>query len=159
MTLRRTHAAHSLVLVPLIAARWLDARRVPVVPWVLRAVSRVVFSADIPFGIDLSQDVVFMHNGLGTVIHPDAEFQGPAVVFQGVTIGRTLGPDDGCPVIGHNVVIGAGAKILGAVRVGLWAVVGANAVVTRDVPPGHIAVGNPATLKRARQDVLRRVFP
>jgi serine O-acetyltransferase len=58
-----------------------------------------------------------------------------------VTIGTKHPADPGAPVIEDNVCIGAGARILGAVRVGRGAVVGANAVVTRDVPSHCTVVG------------------
>ena len=52
--------------------------------------------------------------------------------------------DNGCPVIEEDVVIGCGARILGPVRIGRGAFIGANAVVLSDVPPGAIATGIPA---------------
>ena len=72
-------------------------------------------------------------------------------IFQQVTIGdvRRCGQEGKpVPVIGNNVEIGAGAKVLGGIRVGDGAKIGANAVVLQDVPPGAIAVGIPARIKR-----------
>lgn len=66
-------------------------------------------------------------------------------IHQGVTIGRVFnGRKSGVPIIGNNVVIFAGAKILGNVRIGDNAVIGANAVVTNDIPKNAVAVGMPA---------------
>lgn len=66
-------------------------------------------------------------------------------IHQGVTIGRCFnGQNSGCPVIGDNVVIFAGAKIIGKVRIGNNAVIGANAVVVKDVPDNCVVVGMPA---------------
>jgi serine O-acetyltransferase len=70
-------------------------------------------------------------------------------IFQQVTIGdardsRQKGQP--VPVIGNNVEIGAGAKVLGDIRVGDYAKIGANAVVLQDVPPHAIAVGIPARI-------------
>lgn len=66
-------------------------------------------------------------------------------IHQGVTIGRCFnGCNAGCPIIGDNVVIFAGAKIIGKVRIGNNAVIGANAVVVKDVPDNCVVAGMPA---------------
>lgn len=67
------------------------------------------------------------------------------VISQGVTIGASgRGEKKGAPVIGNNVYLGAGAKIIGKIRVGNNAAIGANAVVTKDVQENGVAVGIPA---------------
>lgn len=68
-------------------------------------------------------------------------------IFQQVTIGYTR---KGCPTIGNNVSIFAGAKVLGNISIGDNAVIGANAVVVKDVPANAIVVGNPARIIRYR---------
>lgn len=55
-----------------------------------------------------------------------------------------VGAHDGHPVVEKDVIIGAGAKLLGPIRIGRHSVIGANAVVVKDVPPCSIAVGVPA---------------
>ncbi|MCB9653685.1 MAG: serine acetyltransferase [Deltaproteobacteria bacterium] len=101
-----------------------------------------VCASDIPLETEIEGGLILPHP-LGIVIHPASRIGPNCVIFQGVTLGATKGKD-GLPVIEGGVVIGAGAKILGAVRVGHHARVGANAVVTKDVPPLGIAVGVPA---------------
>ncbi len=115
---------------------------------------RLRWSADLPPSLALTDDVVLMHNALGVVIHAQTTFAGPAVIMQHVTLGladRRPGENSGAPRIGSDVVIGAGACILGPVSIGDGSTVGANCVVTRDVPPGHIARGNPAVTKPIRE--------
>lgn len=69
-------------------------------------------------------------------------------VGQGVTVGyKGGGKSDRWPTIGSNVYMGAGAKIVGAITIGEGSVVGANAVVVKDVPAHHLAIGVPAQLK------------
>lgn len=87
----------------------------------------------------------FIDHGMGVVIGETAEVGDDVTLFHGVTLGGT-GKDQGKrhPTIGNNVVIGTGAKILGPIFVGDYAKVGANAVVLKDVPPRHSAVGIPA---------------
>lgn len=64
---------------------------------------------------------------------------------------------EGVPTLGDGVRVGIGAKLLGRIRIGDRAQIGANAVVLRDVPPGHIAVGIPAACK-PRKDLLPGMF-
>ena len=70
----------------------------------------------------------------------------------GVTIGNRQAVDD-VPVIGDHVDIGAGAKILGKIRIGNNVSIGANAVVITDVPDNHIAVGVPARILPQKKGV------
>lgn len=85
----------------------------------------------------------------GIVIHGDAVVGDDCMIMQQVTIGMIR--EGEVPVIGNNVYIGAGAKIIGRVRIGDGARIGANAVVTRDVPPGDTAVGIPAKILARRE--------
>jgi serine O-acetyltransferase len=99
----------------------------------------------------IGRRLVIEHSG-AIVIHGNAELGDDCIIRQGVTIGnKSLDDPLGAPVIGHRVNIGAGAKILGRVRVGDDAVIGANAVVVKDVPAGAVAVGVPARVLRRQQ--------
>jgi serine O-acetyltransferase len=100
----------------------------------------VVTGADIPLNARIGGGLLIPHPN-GIVIHPDARIGVNCLIFQQVTIGSD---GSGVPEIGGHVDIGAGAKILGAVRIGAHAKIGANAVVLKDVPPGSTAIGIPA---------------
>lgn len=84
---------------------------------------------------------ILMPQPYGIFIHRNAVIGSRVTVMQQVTIGNKHPSDPGAPVIEDNVCIGAGAKILGALRIGHGATVGANAVVTRDVPSHCTVVG------------------
>lgn len=84
---------------------------------------------------------ILMPHPYGIFIHRNAVIGSRVTVMQQVTIGNQHPSEPGAPVIEDNVFIGAGAKILGAVRIGHGATVGANAVVTRDVPSHCTVVG------------------
>lgn len=84
----------------------------------------------------------------GVVIHQDAIIGPDCMLMQQVTIGQMAGP--GAPVIGANVYVGAGAKILGPIIIGDGVRVGANAVVLNDLPAHCTAVGIPARVVRNR---------
>jgi serine O-acetyltransferase len=100
-----------------------------------------VTGADIPINSIIAGGLLIPHPN-GIVIHPKAEIGPNCLFFQQVTIGTKNGK--GPPIIGGHVDIGAGAKILGDIRIGDHARIGANAVVLNDVPPGKTAVGIPA---------------
>jgi len=102
----------------------------------------VVTGADIPLGCRLGGGLLLPHPN-GVVIHPEAEVGPNCLLFQQVTLGDVRGA---APRLGGHVDVGAGAKILGAVVVGDDVLIGANAVVLCDVPPGATAVGVPARL-------------
>jgi serine O-acetyltransferase len=103
----------------------------------------IVTGADIPINCQLGGGLLLPHPN-GIVIHPGAKIGPNCLVFQQVTIGSRNG--DGLPVIGGHVDIGAGAKILGAIKIGNHACIGANAVVIKDVQTGKTAVGIPAKI-------------
>ena len=98
----------------------------------------------LPRGAKIGGGLRIDHFG-AIVISPGAVIGKHCTIRQGVTIGNRKSLDD-IPVIGDNVSIGAGAKILGAIHVGNHARIGANAVVLSDVPDGATAVGVPAKI-------------
>lgn len=97
----------------------------------------------------------FIDHGMGVVIGETAEIGDDVMLYHGVTLGgRSLEHGKRHPTLGDRVTVGAGAKVLGPVRIGDDSAVGANAVVTHDVPAESIATGIPAVV-RARSDRQR----
>ena len=96
---------------------------------------------------------VFIDHGAGVVIGETAEIGNDCVLYHGVTLGGQGDSIDGRrhPRVGNNVVIGAGAPLIGPIIVGDGALIGAGAVVVSDVPAGYTAVGVPARLIAPRQ--------
>lgn len=104
------------------------------------------YGVELPYSARIGRRVVIEHQG-AIVIHGNSVIGDECILRQGVTLGnRHLSAPFDAPVLGRGVNVGAGAKILGNVRIGDNAVVGANAVVLRDVPAGRTAVGIPAKL-------------
>ena len=83
------------------------------------------------------------------------------IIGQGVTIGRQLDPE-GVPVIGNNVYISAGSRILGNIKIGNNVIIGANSVVIKDVPDNSIVAGVPAKIIKTIDvdiyDLLRNIY-
>ncbi|MCM8770774.1 MAG: serine O-acetyltransferase [Candidatus Omnitrophica bacterium] len=92
---------------------------------------------------------LFIDHGMGVVIGETAVIGDNVLLYQGVTLGGTgLEKGKRHPTIGNNVVIGAGAKVLGNITVGDNSYIGANAVVIKDVPPNSTVVGVPARITK-----------
>jgi serine O-acetyltransferase len=90
---------------------------------------------------------LFIDHGMGIVIGETAEIGADVTLYQGVTLGGTsLEKVKRHPTLGDHVVVGAGAKILGAITVGECSRIGANAVVVKPVPPNSVVVGVPGEI-------------
>lgn len=110
--------------------------------------SRFLTQIEIHPGVKIGKRF-FIDHGFGVVIGETAEIGDNVTIFQGVTLGGT-GKEKGKrhPTVGSNVVIGAGAIILGAIHIGDNARIGAGSVVTKSVPPDTTVVGNPSWIVR-----------
>ncbi len=90
---------------------------------------------------------VFIDHATGVVIGETAEVGNDVTIYHGVTLGGTsLDPVKRHPTVGNNVVIGAGAKVLGNIVIGDGSQIGANSVVIKPVPPGAVVVGVPGQI-------------
>ena len=120
----------------------------PIIPRLISQLTRFLTGVEIHPGAIIGRGF-FIDHGMGVVIGETTEIGDNVTIFQGVTLGGT-GKERGKrhPTIGNNVVIGCGAKILGAIRIGNNAKVGAGSVVLKDVPDNCTVVGVPATIVR-----------
>jgi len=118
---------------------------VPVLGSVLKQLNHAITGADIAWSARIGPGLVLWHP-TGVVIGSGVVIGREARVQQGITLGaaRSRTGQDGDPVLGDDVYLGAGARVLGPVRVGDRARIGANAVVLTDVPDDASAVGVPA---------------
>jgi serine O-acetyltransferase len=100
---------------------------------------------------------VFFDHAMGVVVGETAEIGDGCTIYQGVTLGGTslYKGTKRHPTLGRNVVVGAGAQVLGGFTVGDGARIGSNAVVVKPVPAGATAVGNPARIIQADAAVKR----
>jgi serine O-acetyltransferase len=120
-------------------ACWFKHRRIPFFPGFLQRLNYLLFGLEIPSGADIGGGLYIAHP-IGTVIMPKRIGRNCSIIAS-VTIG--MRNEWAFPEIGDNVTIGAGARVLGGIRVGNDVTIGANAVVIRDVPDGATVVGVP----------------
>ena len=106
----------------------------------------LLFNSVLPPQCKIGKSSFFAHGGIGVVLHPDCRIGERVLIGQGVTIGGTFG--SGVPTVENDVWIGPGVRILGDVTIGSNSIIGANAVVIRDVAENSVVGGIPAKLIR-----------
>jgi serine O-acetyltransferase len=112
---------------------------------VLYKLAQILTGIELPCEVVVGRNFVIDHFG-GVIISGYARFGDNCRIRNGVVVGIARVGETCAPVIGNNVDIGAGAKLLGAIRIGDNVAIGANAVVLCDVPDDSIAVGVPAVV-------------
>jgi serine O-acetyltransferase len=116
---------------------------------ILRTLIQMLTGIELPCETQIGERLRIEHFG-GIIVSGDAVIGDDVILRHGVTIGLKNTKQRGAPRIGNRVDIGAGAKLLGPIHIGDDAVIGANAVVLRDVPAGALAVGIPARIIERR---------
>jgi serine O-acetyltransferase len=132
-------------------SHWLYGRHIPVLPRLVSNFGRFLTGIEIHPAAKIGKGF-FIDHGMGVVIGETAEVGDNVTLYQGVTLGGT-GKERGKrhPTLGNDVLVGVGAKVLGAITIGDGARIGGGAVVLRDVPPHATAVGVPAKVVSFRE--------
>lgn len=112
---------------------------------------QVVAGIDLPCEAVVGRNFVIDHFG-GVIVSGYARFGDNCRIRNGVSVGLKRVEEPGAPIIGNNVDIGAGAKLLGRITIGDNVLIGANAVVVTDVPSNSIAMGVPAVIRPRHVD-------
>jgi len=122
--------------------------RIPIIPRWISQITKFWTGIEIHPGAQIGRKF-FIDHGTGVVIGETAIVGDNVLLYQGVTLGGT-GKETGKrhPTIGNNVVVGAGAKILGNILIGDNSYIGANAVVIKNVPPNSTVVGIPGRITK-----------
>jgi serine O-acetyltransferase len=125
---------------------------IPLLPKVISQFSRFLTGIEIHPGATIGRRF-FIDHGMGVVIGETAEIGDDVLIYQNVTLGGT-GKEKGKrhPTVGNHVVIGAGAKVLGNIRVGDYVKIGAGSVVVKPVPDNSTVVGIPGRVVRMRSE-------
>jgi cysteinyl-tRNA synthetase len=139
---------HAILIHRISHALW--KLKIPLIPRLLSHISRFFTGIEIHPGAKIGAGF-FIDHGMGVVIGETAEIGENCLLYQGVTLGGT-GKEKGKrhPTLGNNVVVGAGAKILGPIRIGNGVKIGANSVVLKSIPDYAIVVGVPGRIIKKR---------
>ncbi|WP_016754137.1 serine O-acetyltransferase [Leptospira santarosai] len=134
-------------------AHFLYRMQLPLIPRMINTFSRFITGIDIHPGAQIANGIMIDH-GHGVVIGETATIAKGCLIYQGVTLGGT-GKESGKrhPSLLENVVVGAGAKILGNITIGKNVRVGAGSVVMRDIPHDTTVVGIPAKIVRSKMPI------
>jgi len=132
-------------------AHWIHERGVPIIPRLISHLARFLTGIEIHPGAKIGRRF-FIDHGMGVVIGETSEIGDDCMLYQGVTLGGT-GKERGKrhPTLGNGVVVGVGAKVLGAITLGDNVLVGASTVVLKDVPPNSTVVGVPGRVVAYRE--------
>lgn len=135
-------------------SHWLHSHGIPFLPRALSQLARWLTGIEIHPGARIGTGF-FIDHGMGVVIGETAEIGDHVTLFQGVTLGGT-GKERGKrhPTLGNHVVVGAGAKILGGIRIGDNVKIGANSVVLKSVPANSTVIGVPAKVIKTEGERL-----
>jgi serine O-acetyltransferase len=130
-------------------AHHLHVAGIPFLPRLISQVARILTGVEIHPAAKIGRGF-FIDHGMGVVIGETAEIGNDVTLFQGVTLGGT-GKERGKrhPTLGNHVVVGAGAKILGGIRIGDNVKIGANSVVLKSVPANSTVIGVPGRIIKA----------
>ena len=143
-----------------VAHRWWRSPGLRLPARLLSQLARSATGVEIHPGAQLGRRFVIDH-GMGVVVGETAVVGDDVLIYHGVTLGgKARGRGKRHPTLGDRVTVGAGAKVLGDIRIGDRSVIGANAVVVRSAPDGSVLTGVPAhqtAVPRRRPDDERRI--
>ena len=119
--------------------------RLPVLPKFFDVLIRIIHNSAVFSCTQIGSNTTFAYGGIGVVIHKRAVIGSNCVIGSNVTIGGKSNSVE-VPIIGDNVFIATGARILGNVKIGNNCVIGANSVVVKSVPDNCVVAGIPAKI-------------
>ncbi|WP_066248443.1 serine O-acetyltransferase [Neobacillus drentensis] len=137
-------------------SRRLAIIKIPLLPNLVTYLIRFIFGCYVPYTADIGKGTKLGYGGLGIVIHRRATIGKDCTINSGVTIGGTTKKYE-VPILGDNVYVGTGAKVIGNVKIGSNVVIGANAVVLNDIPDNCLAVGVPAKIVKENIEISKYI--
>lgn len=130
---------------------------IPLIPRYISYVARQITDVDIHPGAKIGKNFFIDHGG-GVVIGETAEIGDNVTMYQGSTLGGvSIEQKKRHPTLGNNIIVGAGAKILGAIKIGNNVRIGANSVVTKDIPDNSIVVGVPGRIISKDNEINKEI--
>lgn len=129
--------------------------RIPLLPSLIKLFCFLIYNSSIPYQCKIGKGTRFAYGGIGVVVHKRTIIGENSLIGTNVTIGGRSGYYE-VPVIGNNVYIATGAKVLGPITVGSNVTIGANAVVIKNVPDNCIVAGVPAKVVKNKSSDVKK---
>lgn len=129
--------------------------KIPVLPYIIYRLIYLINNCHVHYSTEIGKGTVIAYGGIGVVIHKRAKIGCNCVIESNVTIGGRLNKKE-VPIIGDNVMIGTGARVLGDITIGSNCIIGANAVVISNVPDNSIVAGVPARILKKNVDINKK---
>lgn len=126
--------------------------KIPLLPKIIKLLIFFMYNSSVPHQAKIGKGTILGYGGIGVVIHKRTVIGENCTIGTGVTIGGKSGHFE-VPEIGDNVYISTGAKVLGPIKIGNNAIIGANAVVIKNVPKNAIVAGVPSKIIKYRSSV------
>ena len=124
-------------------SHWCWAHHIPFIPKLITLLIFLIYNSKIPYTAKIGKGTKFGYGAIGVVVHTRSVIGEKCSIGPNVTIGGRSNYRE-VPVIGNNVHIHTGSKVLGPIHIGNNAIIGANAVVIKDVPENAVVAGVPA---------------
>ena len=131
--------------------RYLYLHKVPILPKIIKGIIYVLHNSSIPYEAEIGRNCKFLYGGIGCVIGKETKIGNHVIIGTNVLTGGRSNKK-GMPIIGNNVYIATGAKILGNITIHDNVIIGANAVVIHDVPSNCSVGGIPAKIIKSNID-------
>lgn len=136
-------------------ANWMYRKHIPLLPKLIYYLQYFLFNCSVPASCAIGGGTKFGYGGMAVILHARTKIGKNCIIGSCVTIGGKSGWYE-VPMIGDNVEIHSGAKIIGPVRIGNNVIIGANAVVTKDIPDNCVVAGIPA--KIIKENITKEDF-
>lgn len=133
-------------------SNWLYRKHVPLLPKFFQYLIYILYNCWVPYNCKIGKGTKFGYGGIAIVIHKDAIIGENCIIGTCVTIGGNKA-NSGAPVIFDSCYIASGAKVFGGIKIGKESFIGANSVVTRDVPEKSLVSGLPGKVIKANIDI------
>lgn len=124
---------------------WCYKKKLPVIPNIIHKLIFLVFNSHIPSSCTIGKETRLGYGGIATVLHSNCIIGDNCIIGSGVTIGGNKA-NESVPIIENRCYIATGAKIFGEITIGEGSFIGANSVVTKDIPPKSLVAGIPGKI-------------
>ncbi len=138
--------------------RWFYIRKIRIIPSICKRLTFLLYNCDIPLSVEFKRGTYLYKGGMGIIIHGKSSIGENVAIGSHVTIGGNYGSGS-VPKLGNDILIAPGVCILGDVKIGNNCILGANAVVLKDVPDNTVVAGIPAKeIKRLAPGYVKMAY-